>query len=230
MSILLVLTWRHAHSRTLAGQHRSEENYFFKLTNYQRQLEEFLDSNPGFLEPASRRNEVLSWVKGGVRDFSISRANVSWGIPLPKGEGSRRACLFVSLFVFCWCASMPESRNTGLPRDVCWAWSHQGGPSCLNWRWPICPPCVDPSQTVYVWFDALNGYLTGLVGDAGVGKATESGWPASVHIIGKVGLGARDPPAGYPCAHRLVRRWRRVFLWHCGLVDAALARVARSGG
>ena len=57
----------------------------------------------GFVQPEARRNEMLGWVRAGLRDFSISRAAVAWGIPIPQ----------------------------------------------------------DPSQTVYVWFDALLGYMSG---------------------------------------------------------------------
>lgn len=64
-----------------------------------------------FVQPESRRNEVLGWVRSGVRDFSISRAAVEWGIPVPR----------------------------------------------------------DPKQTVYVWFDALNGYLSGTPLPGGLG-------------------------------------------------------------
>ena len=60
-----------------------EDNYFFKLSAYQDRLLEYFEANPSFIQPESRRNEVLSFVKGGLRDLSISRANVKWGIPLP---------------------------------------------------------------------------------------------------------------------------------------------------
>jgi methionyl-tRNA synthetase len=60
-----------------------EDNYFFRLSAYQDRLLEFFDSHPDFVQPDTRRNEVLSFVRGGLRDLSISRANVKWGIPLP---------------------------------------------------------------------------------------------------------------------------------------------------
>lgn len=71
------------HSRPC--QQRSEENYFFRLSKYQAQIEALLEKDIGFLQPAARRNEVVSWVKSGLRDFSISRdaSAMSWGIPLP---------------------------------------------------------------------------------------------------------------------------------------------------
>jgi len=109
---------------------RTEENYFFALSKYQRVLEEFYEQNPDFILPLDRRNEVKAWMKSGLRDFSVSRAQNPWGIPVPQ----------------------------------------------------------DDSQTIYVWFDALVGYLSGLLepnmtlSDL---METKSGWPAQVHVIGK---------------------------------------------
>jgi methionyl-tRNA synthetase len=60
-----------------------EDNYFFKLSAYQDRLLELFEANPQFIQPDTRRNEVLSFVKSGLRDLSISRSNVKWGIPLP---------------------------------------------------------------------------------------------------------------------------------------------------
>jgi len=61
----------------------SEETYFFKLSAFQDRLLELYDKNPGFIRPESRRNEVISFVKGGLRDLSISRVTLKWGIPVP---------------------------------------------------------------------------------------------------------------------------------------------------
>jgi methionyl-tRNA synthetase len=61
----------------------AEENYFFRLSAYADQLRERYESNPETLRPEVRRNEVLSLIKGGLRDFSISRTSFAWGIPLP---------------------------------------------------------------------------------------------------------------------------------------------------
>jgi methionyl-tRNA synthetase len=65
----------------------TEENYFFKLSEYQDKLLKFYEEHPEFIRPESRRNEVLSFVRGGLRDLSISRSNLKWGIPLPGDEG-----------------------------------------------------------------------------------------------------------------------------------------------
>jgi len=61
----------------------SEQNYFFRLSAYQDRLLELYESNPDFIQPASARNEVLSFVRGGLQDLSISRNTFDWGIPLP---------------------------------------------------------------------------------------------------------------------------------------------------
>jgi methionyl-tRNA synthetase len=63
-----------------------EDNYFFRLSAYQDRLLAHYEANPHFIQPETRKNEVLSFVKGGLRDLSISRANVKWGIPLPFDE------------------------------------------------------------------------------------------------------------------------------------------------
>jgi methionyl-tRNA synthetase len=64
----------------------SEENYFFKLSAFERKLLELYEANPGFMGPDSTRREVISFVRGGLKDLSISRTSVSWGIPVPGDE------------------------------------------------------------------------------------------------------------------------------------------------
>lgn len=65
-----------------------EKNYFFKLSKYQQPLLEHYASHPTFVEPESRRNEMLSLLKGGLEDISVSRAGQAWGIPLPFDPGN----------------------------------------------------------------------------------------------------------------------------------------------
>ncbi len=60
-----------------------EENYYFKLSAFQEQLIRLYTEQPDFIRPETRRNEVLSFVRGGLRDLSISRSTFSWGIPVP---------------------------------------------------------------------------------------------------------------------------------------------------
>ncbi|ATX82089.1 methionyl-tRNA synthetase [Mariprofundus ferrinatatus] len=63
-----------------------EESYFFRLSAFQDRLVEHIKQNPDFIMPASRRNEVLSFVESGLRDLSVSRTTFSWGVPVPGDE------------------------------------------------------------------------------------------------------------------------------------------------
>jgi len=61
----------------------SEASHFFRLSAYQERLLDYYRSNPGCIRPAAARNEVISFVESGLRDLSISRASLSWGVPFP---------------------------------------------------------------------------------------------------------------------------------------------------
>ncbi|MFN7102597.1 MAG: methionine--tRNA ligase [Pseudorhizobium sp.] len=61
-----------------------EESYFFKLSGYQDKLLQYYEDHPDFIGPAERRNEVISFVKSGLKDLSISRTTFDWGIPVPN--------------------------------------------------------------------------------------------------------------------------------------------------
>jgi methionyl-tRNA synthetase len=63
-----------------------EENYFFKLSAFERKLLEHYEANPDFIRPESSRKEVISFVKSGLRDLSVSRTSFNWGIPVPGDE------------------------------------------------------------------------------------------------------------------------------------------------
>jgi len=109
---------------------RDEQNYFFKLSKYQPALEDLYAARPDFIQPASRRNEVLNFVQRGLQDFSISRLNLAWGFPVP----------------------------------------------------------TDPKHTLYVWFDALLGYVTALLEpeeEPTLDNALQRWWPINIHLIGK---------------------------------------------
>lgn len=106
-----------------------EENYFFKLTNYQDKILELLENETIKIIPESRKNEMVSFVKQGLQDVSISRSNErakNWGVPVPG----------------------------------------------------------DNTQRMYVWFDALNIYQSG-VGFGTNEEEYNKWWPADVHVIGK---------------------------------------------
>lgn len=64
-----------------------EENWFFKLSDFEDKLLEFYEENPDFIRPVTRKNEIVSFVKSGLKDLSISRSTFDWGVPLPFDEG-----------------------------------------------------------------------------------------------------------------------------------------------
>jgi len=63
-----------------------EESYFFKLSSWSKKLIDHYKSNPGFILPSSRNNEVIKFVEKGLKDLSVSRTSFSWGIPVPKNK------------------------------------------------------------------------------------------------------------------------------------------------
>ena len=71
-----------------------EESWFFRLSKYQQPLLDHYSANPGFIQPESRRNEVVRFVEGGLKDLSISRTSFDWGVPVP---GSNNHVMYVWL-------------------------------------------------------------------------------------------------------------------------------------
>jgi methionyl-tRNA synthetase len=63
-----------------------EECYFFKMSKYQEKILEHIQSNKDFIQPETRRNEIINRIKEGIRDLSVSRSSFNWGIPLPMDE------------------------------------------------------------------------------------------------------------------------------------------------
>ncbi len=74
-----------------------EESYFFKLSNYEDKLLEHYANHPDFIMPRSRANEVVSFVKGGLRDLSVTRTSFSWGVKMPKSIGDDKHVMYVWL-------------------------------------------------------------------------------------------------------------------------------------
>jgi methionyl-tRNA synthetase len=64
-----------------------EPTYFFRLSAYQQKLLDLYEANPDFIAPKERRNEIISFVKGGLQDLSVSRTTFDWGIPVPGADG-----------------------------------------------------------------------------------------------------------------------------------------------
>jgi len=63
-----------------------EESYFFKMSHYQDRLLKYIEENPDFIQPVTRRNEMLNFIKGGLEDLCVSRTTFNWGIPVPINE------------------------------------------------------------------------------------------------------------------------------------------------
>lgn len=79
-----------------------EESYFFKLSEYQDKLLELYSNNPDFISPVSRRNEVVSFVKSGLRDLSISRSQFKWGIPIRASDDKNEDNDSMSHVMYVW--------------------------------------------------------------------------------------------------------------------------------
>jgi methionyl-tRNA synthetase len=82
-------------------EHVTEENYFFKLSRYEQALLDHYAAHPEAVQPATRRNEVLGFIRQGLDDFSMSRKSVTWGIPLPWDPGQTCYVWFDALFNYC---------------------------------------------------------------------------------------------------------------------------------
>ena len=72
------------HEIALTREH--EENYFFALSQFQERLEQLYEVQPGFVQPAARRNEALSFIRSGLNDISLSRGKLTWGVKVPWDE------------------------------------------------------------------------------------------------------------------------------------------------
>src|SRR3974390_1875413 len=73
------------HGRPVVGM--QADNYFFKLSAFEQQLLDYYDAHPDFVRPVSKRNEALGFIRGGLRDVSITRTSFSWGVPVPWDSG-----------------------------------------------------------------------------------------------------------------------------------------------
>ena len=97
----------------------TEENYFFKLSAFQKPLLDFYKKNPGFIQPETRRNEIVSFVEGGLKDLSITRTTIRWGIPVPGEEPHVFYVWFDALTSYLTAVGGPEFEKRGFwPADL----------------------------------------------------------------------------------------------------------------
>jgi methionyl-tRNA synthetase len=97
-----------------------EESYFFRLSAYADRLLAHYEANPGFIGPDTRRNEVVSFVKAGLRDLSVSRTTFDWGIPVPGDEKHVMYVWVDALTNYVTATGWPDEhpRNAYWPADV----------------------------------------------------------------------------------------------------------------
>jgi methionyl-tRNA synthetase len=97
----------------------TEENYFFKLSAFQKPLLEFYKKNPEFIQPETRKNEIVSFVEGGLKDLSITRTTVRWGIPVPGEEPHVFYVWFDALTAYLSAVGGPDYEKRGFwPADL----------------------------------------------------------------------------------------------------------------
>jgi methionyl-tRNA synthetase len=90
-----------------------EDNYFFRLSNYEAKLLKHIQDNPGFVVPETRRNEVIGLLKQGLNDFSISRTTVKWGVQIPF-DSSQYSYVWVDALINYISALGYSTKNDGL--------------------------------------------------------------------------------------------------------------------
>jgi methionyl-tRNA synthetase len=135
-----------------------EENYFFRLSAYGDRLLEHYERTPSAVEPETRRNEVLSLIRRGLQDFSISRTNFDWGIPLPWDPGHVTYVWFDALTNYLTAAGYPsdEGRLARLwPANI-----HLIGKDILRQHaiyWPAMLMAAGIEPPTQVW---AHGHLT----------------------------------------------------------------------
>lgn len=95
-----------------------EQSYFFRLSRYQSQLLAHYDRHPAFIEPETRRNEVVSFVRGGLRDLSVSRTTFTWGIPVP---GDPKHVMYVWFDALSNYVSALQGGDGGIDRTEFWS-------------------------------------------------------------------------------------------------------------
>lgn len=97
----------------------TEENYFFKLSAFQKPLLDFYRKYPDFIQPETRKNEIVSFVEGGLKDLSITRTTIRWGIPVPGEEPHVFYVWFDALTAYLSAVGGPEFEKCGMwPADV----------------------------------------------------------------------------------------------------------------
>jgi len=138
----------------------AEESYFFRLSEFQKPLLELYESRPDFVQPDVRRNEVISFVSGGLKDLSISRVSVKWGIPVPNDPGHTIYVWFDALINYISALGWGNDRYHDFDRY--WPALHMVGKDILRFHtvyWPafLLGAGIEPPKMVFVHGMLLRG-------------------------------------------------------------------------
>ena len=138
----------------------AEESYFFKLSEFQKPLLALYQSRPDFVQPEVRRNEVISFVSGGLKDLSISRVSVKWGIPVPNDPSHTIYVWFDALINYISALGWGNDRYHDFDRY--WPALHMVGKDILRFHtvyWPafLLGAGIEPPKTVFVHGMLLRG-------------------------------------------------------------------------
>jgi methionyl-tRNA synthetase len=138
----------------------AEESYFFKLSAFQQPLLDLYESRPGFVQPDVRRNEVISFVSGGLKDLSLSRVSVKWGIPVPDDPSHTIYVWFDAVTNYISALGWGNHRYQDF--DKYWPALHMVGKDILRFHavyWPafLMGAGIELPRTVFVHGMLLRG-------------------------------------------------------------------------
>ncbi len=130
-----------------------EESFFFKLSNWEKPLLKFYEENPNFILPSSRRNEVISFVKSGLKDLSVSRKTFSWGVEVPNDKNHVVYVWLDALTNYLSALKFPDKDNV-LYKNFWPADLHVIGKDILRFHaiyWPafLLASKIEPPKRVY---------------------------------------------------------------------------------
>ena len=157
--------------------HVAEESYFFRLSDYAETLLALYEAQPEFIRPEARRNEVLSFVRGGLQDLSISRqkSSVSWGIPVPDDPTHTIYVWFDALINYITAIGFGnEERERAVGFEKFWPGVNLVGKDILRFHavyWPafLLAAGVEPPRTVFahgMWLDPTGRRMSKTLGNA----------------------------------------------------------------
>jgi len=145
----------------------AEDNYFFKLSAYGDRLLAHIEANPNFVTPETRRNEVVSFIQQGLEDISVSRAKLSWGIPLPWDESQVAYVWFDALINYVSAAGFLDDEDRFA--DQWPVWAHLVGKDILRFHAVIWPAMLMSAGLPLPRQVASHGFL--LVGGEKMSKS-----------------------------------------------------------